>query len=135
MEDLKPCPYPNCGSEDVEMIEDVESSVHCSDCRAYGPECDTPEEAAEKWNSITTETSIFVLTYGDDSNLSTCVVGTYSTLDLALKQTGMQFDTVGFYCKNWPYVVAETKVVDHNFYLIHKHTINKDYKARTSTSV
>jgi Lar family restriction alleviation protein len=58
MEELKPCPFPVCGSDDV-VLYAVDSlkgdgslglSGKCRKCHSRGPTRDTPEEAAVAWN-------------------------------------------------------------------------------------
>lgn len=58
MTDLKKCPFPSCGSTEIELMrqeigDDFVISAYCHGCGCEGPCADTPEEAAEKWNTRT----------------------------------------------------------------------------------
>lgn len=59
MDELKPCPNPECGSNDNHIVSE-ESDYHfvaClnPDCVLWGPKGKTPEEAREKWNALPRE--------------------------------------------------------------------------------
>jgi hypothetical protein len=51
---LEHCPYPNCLSHRLEIIKTIAEKyfVHCKACEANGPLSDSPEQAANRHNSI-----------------------------------------------------------------------------------
>ena len=62
MADLKPCPNPECKSEDVWVREAPRyqceffivwhGQIVCDDCELTGPAAVAPEEAARLWNNL-----------------------------------------------------------------------------------
>lgn len=57
--ELLPCPNPDCKSTDIDATfslgERDGKNCHqagCMDCSTSGPDADTPDEAAEKWNRM-----------------------------------------------------------------------------------
>lgn len=48
---LKPCPF--CGSDDVDVVSNLYTYVTCHNpsCEAYGPICNTTEQAITAWNT------------------------------------------------------------------------------------
>lgn len=46
------CECPFCGSSFISKCETVyENAFQCQDCEAIGPECETEDQAREKWNA------------------------------------------------------------------------------------
>lgn len=51
-DELKPCPWPSCGSKNVSIGGGCEIYwVGCDNCGALGPEAKTIEQAAALWNA------------------------------------------------------------------------------------
>ncbi len=57
-EELKPCPFPSCGSGDVFLQMDYDDDdeevyrVQCNTCKAHGPTRWSSLEAARDWNAM-----------------------------------------------------------------------------------
>jgi len=55
-EELKPCPFPNCGCVAVNLNAHGNTTPHsfyviCVGCGARGPTCLSKQEAAKLWNA------------------------------------------------------------------------------------
>lgn len=51
MNELKPCPFTDCQSKNISVVEGDGCWVYCWDCGSAGPTRDTPEEAVAAWNT------------------------------------------------------------------------------------
>jgi len=52
---LKPCHFPHCKSEYVDVVTTSDNditmfAVQCSNCNAFGPTAYSEEDAAKLWN-------------------------------------------------------------------------------------
>jgi hypothetical protein len=47
----RPCPFPSCGSTNVELIKSSVAWVRCNDCSAEGPANKSHAKAIAMWNA------------------------------------------------------------------------------------